>query len=182
MSIENVKMTLTWVLMVNLAVALDGNECTHFTYFKGIHNGTCDRAIGWAEWIYFPNMFGDRTYEDFDNRITSVYNSGVMTEQDMKHFCYFIFPSCKANQRKIRRPGKSSPSYASKFPLGRLKRQKRRFTGLATPAPGSLGARDQSTCDVTNSPSWVCPRPFKKNCGRIARAERLITRNHGTIT
>ena len=134
MSIENVKMTLTWVLMVNLAVALDGNECTHFTYFKGIHNGTCDRAIGWAEWIYFPNMFGDRTYEDFDNRITSVANSGVMTEQDMKHFCHFIFPSCKENPRKIKRPGKSPPSLMSEFPLAQSYRQRLRSTNQAITA------------------------------------------------
>ena len=100
-------MALLWLLVVNLAMGLDGDECTHFTYFKGINDGICDRAIGWAEWIYFPNMFGDRTYEDFNNRITSV--QATMKEQDVKRFCYFIFPSCKdvhrASRRRIRRPG-----------------------------------------------------------------------------
>ena len=76
-------MALLWLLVVNLAMGLDGDECTHFTYFKGINDGICDRAIGWAEWIYFPNMFGDRTYEDF-------------TQKRIKKFCQISIESVES--------------------------------------------------------------------------------------
>jgi len=95
-------------LLVQIAVGLDGDECTHFTYFKDINHGICDRAIIWAEWIYFPNMFGDRTYEDFGNRITQAQEGGL-SEHQVRQFCYFIFPSCKVNPRKIKRP--ETPQY-----------------------------------------------------------------------
>jgi len=110
-------------LFITQTLALVGDECIHFSYFRNCYqtqinlvvfelesiiinsgltgayaDGICSNANNWAEWIYLPNAFGDRTFEQLQQRLFKLEGTSGLSNQRKERICYFIFPSCKSNQ------------------------------------------------------------------------------------
>jgi len=92
------------VLFRGLA-ALEGDECIHFSYFSNLvedyANGACHKANFFAEWIYLPNAYGDKTFEDIEERLLMLDRDEELTQQQKHFICYFIFPNCASKQKQI---------------------------------------------------------------------------------